>query len=215
MSQSLNHWQFVVKWAENTIRRFRHGKSSDSQQRSEVYSRFMNVVMSMLQLGYLDVTVQEKLRSGWPRASWSSRPAPVGGRYGLQYVPREHANCTAGDVRVNRPWASSWPPIFLLISWGEPNIETAPNNPCAITIVGYHGNYVYRVVASIPEWVTCGRFPWKAPTHVYEHISMHFYVHVCCLRLSECYYYYCNCNWVITRWQWYKIGWNTYRVKHL
>jgi hypothetical protein len=20
------------------------------------------------------------------------------------------------------------------------------------------------------------------------------------------YYYYCNCNWVITRWQWYKIG---------
>jgi hypothetical protein len=37
-------------------------------------------------------------------------------------------------------------------------------NSCVIMIVGYHGNSVYRVVASIPVWVTCGRFPWKAPT---------------------------------------------------
>jgi hypothetical protein len=48
--------------------------------------------------------------------------------------------------------------------WGEPNIETAHNISCAITIVGYRGNSVYRVVASILVWVTCGRFPWKAPT---------------------------------------------------
>jgi hypothetical protein len=39
------------------------------------------------------------------------------------------------------------------------------NNSCVITIVGYHGNPVYRVVASIPIWVTCGRFPWMAPTY--------------------------------------------------
>jgi hypothetical protein len=43
-------------------------------------------------------------------------------------------------------------------------MEAACNNSCVITIVGYHGNPVYRVVASIPIWVTCGRFPWKAPT---------------------------------------------------
>jgi hypothetical protein len=58
----------------------------------------------------------------------------------------------------------------LLMSWGELSIETARNNSCAITIVGYHGNPLYRVVASIPIWVTvtslailvtCGRFPWK------------------------------------------------------
>jgi hypothetical protein len=33
-------------------------------------------------------------------------------------------------------------------------IETAHNNSCVITIVDYHGNSVYRVVASIPVWVT-------------------------------------------------------------
>jgi hypothetical protein len=47
-------------------------------------------------------------------------------------------------------------------------METARNNPSVITIVGYHGNSVYRAVASIPVWVTvtwlpkfviCGRFP--------------------------------------------------------
>jgi hypothetical protein len=52
-------------------------------------------------------------------------------------------------------------------------MKAAHNNSCVITIVGYHGNSVYRVVASIPIWVTvaslailvtCGRFPWKAPT---------------------------------------------------
>jgi hypothetical protein len=32
--------------------------------------------------------------------------------------------------------------------------ETARNNSCVITIVGYHGNSVYRVVSSIPVWVT-------------------------------------------------------------
>jgi hypothetical protein len=31
-------------------------------------------------------------------------------------------------------------------------------------ILGYHSN-VCQVVASIPVWVTCGRFPWKAPKH--------------------------------------------------
>jgi hypothetical protein len=61
-------------------------------------------------------------------------------RYGLRNVPREHVNCAAGDVRVNRSWTSSWltrlPPILLLVSWGELNIETARNISCAITIVG-------------------------------------------------------------------------------
>jgi hypothetical protein len=31
-------------------------------------------------------------------------------------------------------------------------------------MVGYRGNSVYQVVAWIPVWVTCGDFPWKAPT---------------------------------------------------
>jgi hypothetical protein len=53
--------------------------------------------------------------------------------------------------------------------------ETARNDSCVVTIVGYRGNSVYRVVASIPIWVTvtslaiwvtCGRFLWKAPTSV-------------------------------------------------
>jgi hypothetical protein len=46
-------------------------------------------------------------------------------------------------------------------------MEAARNNSCVITIVGYHGNPAYRVTASIPIWITCGRFPWKAPTHMY------------------------------------------------
>jgi hypothetical protein len=43
---------------------------------------------------------------------------------------------------------------FCLLSRGEPNIETAGNNSCIITIVGYHGISVYQVVALIPDWVT-------------------------------------------------------------
>jgi hypothetical protein len=50
------------------------------------------------------------------------------------------------------------------MSLGELYMEAARNNSCVITIVDYHGNSVYRVVASIPVWVTCGRFPWKVPT---------------------------------------------------
>jgi hypothetical protein len=51
--------------------------------------------------------------------------------------------------------------------------ETARDDSCVVTIVGYSGNSVYRVVAwisiwvtvtSLAIWVTCGRFPWKAPT---------------------------------------------------
>jgi hypothetical protein len=38
------------------------------------------------------------------------------------------------------------------------------NDSCVTTIVDYRGNLVYRVVASIPLWVTCVRFPWEAPT---------------------------------------------------
>jgi hypothetical protein len=52
----------------------------------------------------------------------------------------------------------------MLLIGGWLRRQRARNNSCAITIVGYHGNYAYRVVASIPEWVTCGRFPWKSPT---------------------------------------------------
>jgi hypothetical protein len=42
----------------------------------------------------------------------------------------------------------------------------ARNGSCVTTIVCYRGNLVYRVVASIPLWVTCGRFPREAPTHL-------------------------------------------------
>jgi hypothetical protein len=40
------------------------------------------------------------------------------------------------------------------MSSGGPNIETARNNVCVIAIAGYHGNSDYRIVASIPVWVT-------------------------------------------------------------
>jgi hypothetical protein len=46
-------------------------------------------------------------------------------------------------------------------------MEAARNNSCAVMIVGYHGNSFYQVVASISVWVTCGRFPWKAPTQLF------------------------------------------------
>jgi hypothetical protein len=46
-------------------------------------------------------------------------------------------------------------------------MEASRNDSCVITIVGYHGNSVYRVVASITVWVICGRFPWEAP-HVHS-----------------------------------------------
>jgi hypothetical protein len=39
----------------------------------------------------------------------------------------------------------------------------ARNGSCVTTIVGYRGNLVYRVVASIPLWVTCGRLPHHPP----------------------------------------------------
>jgi hypothetical protein len=39
--------------------------------------------------------------------------------------------------------------------------ETARNDSCVVKIVGYRCN---RVVTSIPNLVTCGRFLWKAPT---------------------------------------------------
>jgi hypothetical protein len=51
------------------------------------------------------------------------------------------------NVRANRSWTSSWlirlPPILLLVPWDEPNIETACNNSCAITIVGYPVNELF------------------------------------------------------------------------
>jgi hypothetical protein len=50
--------------------------------------------------------------------------------------------------------------------------ETACNDSCVISIVGYHGNSVYRVVASIPIWVSCGRFLWKAPTSLLKILTM-------------------------------------------
>jgi hypothetical protein len=43
---------------------------------------------------------------------------------------------------------------FLGNLLGNSLIETARNDSYVITIVGYHGNSVYRVVASIPIWVT-------------------------------------------------------------
>jgi hypothetical protein len=42
-------------------------------------------------------------------------------------------------------------------------MEAARNSSCVITIVGYHGNPVYRVAASIPIWVTCARFHGRLP----------------------------------------------------
>jgi hypothetical protein len=50
----------------------------------------------------------------------------------------------------------------------------ARNGSCVITIVGYRGNLVYRVVASIALWVTCGRFPWGAPTPSF--LRYHFFL---------------------------------------
>jgi hypothetical protein len=42
------------------------------------------------------------------------------------------------------------------MSWGKLNVETARNNSCVIVIVivDYDSNSVYRVLASIPVWVT-------------------------------------------------------------
>jgi hypothetical protein len=41
----------------------------------------------------------------------------------------------------------------------------ARNDSCVVKIVGYRGN---RVVSSIPNLVTCGRFSWDAPTVSYH-----------------------------------------------
>jgi hypothetical protein len=46
----------------------------------------------------------------------------------------------------------------------DPSVNAARNSSCIVAIVGYHGNSVYRAVAWIPIWVTCGRFAWKALT---------------------------------------------------
>jgi hypothetical protein len=54
--------------------------------------------------------------------------------------------------------------LFFSMSRGELLVEAARNTSCVITIVGYHGDSVYRVVASIPVWVICGRFPREDPT---------------------------------------------------
>jgi hypothetical protein len=43
-------------------------------------------------------------------------------------------------------------------------MEAVRNNSCVITIVGNHGNSVYRIDASVHVWITCGMFLWKAPT---------------------------------------------------
>jgi hypothetical protein len=44
-----------------------------------------------------------------------------------------------------------------VLLWGLP--RNARNGSCVTTIVGYRGNLVYRVVASIALWVTCGSLP--------------------------------------------------------
>jgi hypothetical protein len=112
----------------------------------------------------------------------------------LQNVPREHPNCTARTQRANSSESSSWlteAKSKLLYDWrsasqyvsvsgtpwlkrlplhlclcleADPSVDTAHNNSCIVAIVGYHGNSIYRAVVWIPIWVTCGRFPWKAPT---------------------------------------------------
>jgi hypothetical protein len=61
-------------------------------------------------------------------------------------------------------------------------MEAARNTSCDITIVGYHGNPFYRVVASIPIWVTCGRFLWKALTYVCKHACMRSLVAIAVLN---------------------------------
>jgi hypothetical protein len=42
----------------------------------------------------------------------------------------------------------------------DPSVDTDGNNH---VLLGYHGNSVYRAIAWIPIWETCGRFPWKVP----------------------------------------------------
>jgi hypothetical protein len=97
----------------------------------------------------------------------------------LQNVPREHAKRTAGNVRANRSeascWLTDWTELRRLLNslHADPSVNTARNNSCIVAIVRHHGNPVYRAVAWIPicvsvtwspKFLTCGRFPWEAPT---------------------------------------------------
>jgi hypothetical protein len=59
----------------------------------------------------------------------------------------------------------------------------ARNGSCVTTIVGYRGNLVYRIVASIPLWETCGRFPWEAPT---VSLYSHFLSSMCKQETYQC-----------------------------
>jgi hypothetical protein len=64
-------------------------------------------------------------------------------------------------------WRASYTPGHWVSStscWGIPNIDTTRSNSRIVAIVGYHSNSVYQAVTLIMVWVTCERFPWKAPT---------------------------------------------------
>jgi hypothetical protein len=62
---------------------------------------------------------------------------------------------------------------FLNCFEADPSENAAWKNTRIVEIVGYHGNPLYRAVAWIPicisviwssKFLTCGRFPWEAPT---------------------------------------------------
>jgi hypothetical protein len=72
-------------------------------------------------------------------------------------------------------WLTDWTDPCNLLNCLEPDprVDTARNNTCFVVIVGYHGNPVYRAVGWVPiylsvtwlpKFLTCGRFPWEAPT---------------------------------------------------
>jgi hypothetical protein len=62
---------------------------------------------------------------------------------------------------------ANWTVFYVCYCWclKEHSLrETSRNDSCVITIVGYHGNSVYRVVALIPIWVTVTSLAIWQPT---------------------------------------------------
>jgi hypothetical protein len=76
-------------------------------------------------------------------------------------------------LRHFRYWLADWLRRLLNCLEANPSENAARNNTRIVAIVGYHRNPLYRAVAWIPicisviwssKFLTCGRFPWEAPT---------------------------------------------------
>jgi hypothetical protein len=109
------------------------------------------------------------------------RPAPIAGY--IATYSKCYANSTAGMYVLTSPrhldnWLNWTDPRRLINCLeADPSVDTACNNTCFVAIVGYHGNPVYQAVAWIlicvsitwlPKFLTCGRFPWEAPTNPFK-----------------------------------------------